>query len=159
MADVTKPAATAPLYLDDLLVGQRFKSGTHLIDAEQIQAFARQFDPQPFHVDAEAAKHSFFQELVASGWHTAAITMRLLVQGGLPIAGGVIGAGCEVSWPRPTRANSLLQVESEIIELRPSRTRPDRGMATIRSETRNQFGEVVQILIAKLVVPRRQRDA
>jgi acyl dehydratase len=159
MADVTKPAATGPLYLDDLLVGQRFKSATHLIDAEQIQAFARQFDPQPFHVDAEAAKSSFFQELVASGWHTAAITMRLLVQGGLPIAGGVIGAGCEVSWPRPTRANSVLQVESEIIELRPSRTRPDRGMATIRSETRNQFGEVVQVLIAKLVVPRRQRDS
>jgi acyl dehydratase len=159
MADVTKPAATGPLCLDDLLVGQRFKSATHLIDAEQIQAFARQFDPQPFHVDAEAAKSSFFQELVASGWHTAAITMRLLVQGGLPIAGGVIGAGCEVSWPRPTRANSVLQVESEIIELRPSRTRPDRGMATIRSETRNQFGEVVQVLIAKLVVPRRQRDS
>src|SRR5437660_12462218 len=132
MADVTKPAATAPLYLDDLLVGQRFKSDTHLIDAEQIQAFARQFDPQPFHVDAEAAKNSFFQELVASGWHTAAITMRLLVQGGLPIAGGVIGAGCEVSWPRPTRSNSVLQVESEIIELRPSPTRPDRGMATVR---------------------------
>lgn len=141
------------LGLDDLHVGQRFVSGTHLIDEEQIKTFARQFDPQPFHLDAAAAKETFFQGLVASGWHTAAITMRLLVDG-LPFAGGIIGAGAEVTWPKPTRPGAILHVESEIIELRPSRSHPDRGVATIRSETHNQFGEVVQVLIAKVVVPK-----
>jgi acyl dehydratase len=139
-----------PLYLDDLQVGQRFTSKTHVVDAAQIKAFAREFDPQPFH-----PKDSLFSGLVASGWHTAAITMRRLVERGLPLAGGVVGAGGELSWPRPTRPGDVLQVESEILEIIPSRSRPDRGVATIRSLTRNQRDEVVQILIAKLIVPRR----
>jgi acyl dehydratase len=143
------------LYLDDLRVGQRFTSGTHRIDEEQIKVFARQFDPQPFHLDSEVAKGSLFEGLVASGWHTAAITMRLLVESGLPLAGGIIGGGGEISWPRPTRPGDLLHVESEIIEVRPSRSRPERGMVTVRNETRNQHGEIVQVLVAKLVVPRR----
>ena len=155
MESSSQAGPTNALYFDDLRVGQQFTSGTHLIDEEQIKAFAKQFDPQPFHLDAEAAKGSLFEGLVASGWHTAAITMRLLVEGGMPIAGGVIGAGAEISWPRPTRPGAVLRVESEIIELRPSRSRPDRGMATIRSETRNQLGEIVQVLVAKLVVLRR----
>ena len=154
MADSHQAIPTKALYLDDLHVGQRFTSGTHLIDEEQIRAFARQFDPQPFHLDAEAAKGTLFEGLVASGWHTAAITMRLLVEG-LPIAGGLIGAGGEISWPKPTRPGAVLRVESEIVELRPSRSRPDRGLATIRSQTRNQLGEIVQVLVAKLVAPRR----
>jgi acyl dehydratase len=145
---------TEPLYFEDLRVGQRFLSGTHLLDEGQIRAYAEQFDPQPFHLDAEAAKETLFGGLVASGWHTASLTMRLLV-GGLPLAGGLVGAGAEIAWPRPTRPGALLQVESEILELRPSRSRPDRGLATLRSETRSQFGEVVQVLVAKLVVPRR----
>jgi acyl dehydratase len=143
------------LTLDDLHVGQRFTSGTHAIDAAQIKAFAGQFDPQPFHLDAEAAKDTLFGGLAASGWHTAAITMRLLVDGGLPLAGGIVGAGGEMNWPRPTRPGDILQVESEVVEITPSRSRPDRGMATVRSETRNQRGDVVQILTAKLIVPRR----
>jgi acyl dehydratase len=142
-------------YLDDLRVGQRFTSAAHAIDEAQIKAFARQYDPQPFHLDDAAAKGSLFGGLVASGWHTAAITMRLLVENGLPIAGGVIGAGGEVNWPRPTRPGDVLTVVSEIAEVKPSRSRPDRGMVTVRSETRNQRGEPVQILIARLVVPRR----
>lgn len=142
-------------YLDDLYVGQQFVSGSHALDAQQIMAFAAQFDPQPFHLDAEAAKHGFFGELVASGWHTVAITMRLLVQGGVPVAGGVIGAGAEVSWPMPTRPGDVLHVETEVVDIKPSRSRPDRGIVTVRSATRNQRGEVVQILTAKLVVPRR----
>jgi acyl dehydratase len=154
MTKQSQPGGKAPLFLDDLRVGQRFTSGTHLIDEGQIKAFAQQFDPQPFHLDAEAAKGTLFQGLVASGWHTAAITMRLLVQSGLPIAGGIIGASAEISWPRPTRPGDVLQVESEIVELRPSRSRPGRGVATVRSETRNQLGEVVQVLVARLVVPR-----
>jgi acyl dehydratase len=156
MTAESDPAGSKQLfYLDDLSVGQRFVSGTHLIDEEQIVAFARQFDPQPFHLSDEAAKLSLFQGLVASGWHTAAVTMRLNVEGGLPIAGGLIGAGGECSWPNPTRPGALLHVESEVLELRPSRSKLDRGIATIRSETRNQNGEIVQVLVAKLVVPRK----
>ena len=155
MANRNPDGGTGPLYLDDLRVGQRFGSGTHRIEEGQIRAFAAQFDPQPFHLDAEAAKGTFFGDLVASGWHTAAITMRLLVASGLPIAGGIIGTGGEITWPNPTRPGDVLQVESEVLELRPSRSRPDRGIATIRSETRNQRGDVVQVLVAKLVVSRR----
>jgi len=147
------------LYFDDLRVGQRFESGTHQIDQKQIQAFAEQFDPQPFHVDAEAAKSTFFGEQVASGWHTAAITMRLLVESGLPFAGGLIGAGGEIAWPNPTRPGDVLQVESEVIELKPSRSRPDRGIVTVRSETKNQRGDIVQVLVSRLVVSRAAQVA
>ncbi len=147
------------LYLDDLHVGQRFVSGTHAIDADQIKAFAREFDPQPFHLDEVAAKDTFFGGLAASGWHVAAVTMKLLVTGGAPIAGGVIGAGGEVAWPNPTRPGDVLQVTSEVTEITPSRSRPNRGMATLKSETRNQKGDVVQVLTAKLVVPRRAASA
>ena len=143
------------LYLEDLHVGQRFSSGTHALDEDQVIAFASQFDPQPFHLDAAAAGAMFFGGLVASGWHTAAITMRLLVLGGVPIARGLIGVGAELSWPRPTRPGDVLRVESEVVEISPSRTRPDRGMVKVRSETRNQRDEVVQVLEARMMVPRR----
>jgi acyl dehydratase len=142
------------LYLDDLQVGQRFTSKTHLVDEAQVKAFARQFDPQPFHLDENAAKDSLFSGLVASGWHTAAMTMRLLVEG-LPLAGGVIGAGVELSWPPPTRPGDVLRVESEVQEIIPSRSRPDRGVVLMRIVTHNQRDEVVQIFVAKLVVQRR----
>jgi len=147
------------LYLDDLQVGQRFVSATHAIDVDQIKAFARQFDPQPFHLDEEAAKDTFFGGLAASGWHVAAVTMKLLVTSGAPIAGGVVGAGGDIAWPNPTRPGDVLQVASEVMEITPSRSRPNRGMATLKSETRNQKGEVVQVLTAKLVVPRRAASA
>jgi acyl dehydratase len=143
------------LYLDDIQVGQRFRSGSHTVSVADIQAFAAQFDPQPFHLDPEAARLSIFGGLAASGWHTAAITMRLLVDGGAPIAGGIIGAGGEINWPMPTRPGDVLIVESEIVEVRPSKTKSDRGMVTIRAETKNQDEHVVQTLLAKLVVPRR----
>jgi acyl dehydratase len=143
------------LYLDDLHVGQRFTSATHAVDAEQITAYARQFDPQPFHLDAEAAKATLFGGLAASGWHTMAMTMRLLVDAGLPLAGGISGAGAEIAWPQPTRPGDVLRVVSEIEEITPSRSRPDRGMVRVRSETRNQRDEVVQVLTSKLIVPRR----
>jgi acyl dehydratase len=148
-------AAGDPLYFDDFHVGQQFRSGTHALDEAQIKAFAAQFDPQPFHLDEEAAAGSLFGGLAASGWHTAAITMRLLVQSGMPVAGGIIGAGGEISWPRPTRPGDVLSVNSEIVEVTPSRSRPNRGMMSMRSETKNQHGEIVQVLVAKLVVPRR----
>ncbi len=158
MSEPVNSAANA-LFLDDLSVGQRFSSGSHTIDDGQIKAFAAQFDPQPFHLDGEAAKATLFGALAASGWHTAAITMKLLVESGLPLRGGIIGSGGEVSWPRPTRPGDTLTVLSEVEEITPSRSRPDRGMIRVRSETRNQHGETVQILIAKLVVPRRATAA
>jgi acyl dehydratase len=158
MAKVNQLGSNELLYFDDLHVGQRFVSGTHQIDEGEITTFAKRFDPQPFHLDSEAAKATLFEGLVASGWHTAAVSMRLLVDG-VPIAGGLIGAGAEITWPKPTRPGAVLQVESEVVELRPSRTRPDRGIATLRSETRNQLGEIVQVFIAKLIVPRRSSTA
>ena len=143
------------LYLEDLSPGDRFTSGEHALDAAQIVEFAQRFDPQPFHLDEEAAKGTFFKGLAASGWHTASITMRLLVQSGLPLADGVIGSGGEIQWPRPTRPGDVLYVESEVLEVTPSRSRPERGMVVVRSETRNQHGEVLQRLTTRLVVSRR----
>jgi acyl dehydratase len=143
------------LYLDDLYVGQRFASATDTIDEAQIKAFAACFDPQPFHIDEKAAEDTLFKGLAASGWHTAAITMRLNVERGLPLAGGIIGAGGELAWPTPTRPGDTLHVESEVLEITPSSSKPDRGIAVVLSRTLNQRGEVLQILKAKLVVPRR----
>jgi acyl dehydratase len=155
MADHPAAPNRAPMYLEDLSVGLRFVTGTHPVTAEAIKAFAREFDPQPFHLDEDAAATTYFQGLAASGWHTAAMTMRLLADGGMPIAGGLIGGSGEIAWPRPTRPGDLLRVESEILAVTPSRSRPDRGTIMLRSETRNQRGEVVQTLTAKLLVPRR----
>ena len=153
MTDIAQ--ANSVLYLEDLRVGQRFSSGTHALDEAQIKSFAHQFDPQPFHLDEGEARNTLFTGLAASGWHTAAITMRLMVDGGAPLAGGIIGAGGEISWPKPTRPGDILHVESEIVDVTPSRSRPDRGMVTVRSETLNQRGDTVQVLTAKLIVPRR----
>jgi acyl dehydratase len=144
------------LFLGDLHVGQRFTSGTHLIDEAQIKTFAIQFDPQPFHLDDAAAKGTLFGGLAASGWHTAAVTMRLLVDGGAPIAGGIIGVQGEVTWPQPTRPGDILTVQSEILEIRPSRSNADRGTVTMRCETLNQRGEIVQRMTATLIVPTRR---
>ena len=143
------------LYLDDLAVGLRFISGTCTIDAADITRFALEFDPQPFHLDEESARHTVFAGLAASGWHTAALTMRLLVEGGAPIAGGIVGVGGELTWLKPVRPGDVLQVHSEVTEIVPSRSRPDRGLVTIRSETRNQRSEAVQVFVGKIVVPRR----
>ena len=142
------------LHLEDLSIGQRFVSRPLPLDADAIKAFASQFDPQPFHLDEQAAEANFFAGLAASGWHTAALTMRLIVES-VPLAGGVIGGAVEVTWPRPTRPGDVLTVESEVVEVKPSRSKPDRGMVMLRSETRNQRREVVQAMTAKLVVPRR----
>ena len=139
---------------DEFYKGQLIDAGSVTIAEEQIIAFAREFDPQWFHLDAEAAKQTFFAGLAASGWHTAAITMRLAVQG-LPIAGGLIGAGGEISWPAPTRPGAVLHVEAEVLEVRPSRSRPDRGMAVVRMETVDREGAVAQVFTVTMVVPRR----
>jgi acyl dehydratase len=146
---------TTALYLEDLRVGQQFTSGSLRVDEAEIKAFAARFDPQPFHLDETAAQASLFRGLAASGWHTAALTMRLLVEGGAPIAGGVIGASGELAWPRPTRPGDVLTAETEVLEVVPSASRPDRGFATLRTTTNNQNGEPVQIFTMKLVVPRR----
>jgi acyl dehydratase len=152
-SDATK---TPGLYLEDFTVGDRFSGGAIAVTAETIKGFAREFDPQPFHMDEAAAKDSFFGGLAASGWHTAAMTMRLLAEFGPRVAGGLIGGGVEIAWPGPTRPGDVLHVECEILAVTPSRSRPERGMVLMRSETKNQYGEVREILTAKLVVPRRK---
>jgi acyl dehydratase len=142
------------LYLEDLAVGQTFRSGEHALDAEQIIAFARQYDPQPFHLNAEAAKNTFFQGLAASGWHTMAITMRLLVES-LPFAHGIIGAGGEISWPRPTRPDHVLHVQSKLLEIKPSRSKPNRAIILVECLTFNQHEELLQELKTRLVAFRK----
>ncbi len=147
------------LYLEDLRVGQRFTSSIYALSEEQIKAFAAEFDPQPFHLDNAAAQNSIFRGLAASGWHTAAITMRLLVTGQMRFAAGTVGLGGEIEWPLPVRPGDSLHVESEITEISPSRTKPDRGVVTVRSVTFNQEGAEVQRLIAKLLVFRRSQKS
>ena len=142
------------LYLEDLRVGQTFTTGSVTVTTEAIKAFARDYDPQPFHLDEAAAQASLFAGLAASGWHTAALSMRLLVDG-LPIAGGLIGVGGETTWPRPTRPGDTLTVHIEVLEITPSRSRPDRGMVRTRNETRNQHGEAVQVSTLGIVAWRR----
>lgn len=155
MSKPPSPGAARALYLEDLSVGDRFMSGEHALDAQQIKRFAEQFDPQPFHVDEEAAEATLFRGLAASGWHTAALTMRLLVDSGIPFADGIIGSGGELLWPQPTRPGDVLHVVSEVMQIVPSRSKPDRAMVEMRCETRNQHGELLQRFSPKLVVTRR----
>ena len=144
------------LFLEDFAPGQTFESARVTMDADAIKAYARQFDPQPFHLDEGAAERTFFKGLAASGWHTMSMTMRLLVDGGLPIAGGIIGAGVdEIRWPRPTRPGDVLRVQSEVLEVRPSKSRPDQGLMKVRTTTFNQNDEPVQVMVSNLVVTRR----
>jgi acyl dehydratase len=148
-----EPAALA---LEDLAAGQVYRSASAVIDQAAITAFAAAWDPQPFHLDATAAAASLFGGLAASGWHTACHSMRLFVDGPLRIRGGLVGAGIELlRWPIPTRPGDVLRVETEILSVRPSASRPDRGLVRIRNVTLNQRGEVAQEMIATLVVPRR----
>jgi len=139
------------LYLEDIHVGQRFASRPHPLDAEQIKKFAAEFDPQPFHLDDAAAATSLFGGLAASGWHTAALTMRLLVES-IPLADGLVGAELELAWPRPTRPGMTLQVFSEVVEIRPSRSKPNMAIVTLRNETRDQDGGVLQVFKVKMPV-------
>ena len=144
-----------PLYLEDLSVGQRFTSGTYVMDAVRIKEFAAEFDPQPFHLDEDAAQASVFNGLAASGWHTAAVAMRLLVESGMRFANGILGLGGEIAWPKPTRPGDILHVESEVAEIRPSRSKPNQGIVTVRSTMLNQNGEAVYLLTVKILVYKR----
>jgi acyl dehydratase len=144
-------------YLEDFALGQTFGSGRLRIDKERIFAFAAEFDPQPFHLDEAAARHSIFGALAASGWHTAAVTMRLLLDSELKPAGGIIGAGLdECRWPRPVRPGDELRIECEVIEVRPSKSRPEQGLIKLRTTTLNQDGETVLMHVLNLVVLRRK---
>ena len=143
-------------YLEDFEPGQIFGSGRLRVDRERIKSFGTEFDPQPFHVDESAARDSFFKGLAASGWHTAAMTMRLLVEGELKPAGGTIGAGIdELRWPRPVRPDDELRVESEILEVRASKSPPDQGLIKVKTTTLNQNGDAVQMFVGNLIVRRR----
>lgn len=144
------------LHLEDLAPGRRFEAGPVEVTREEILRFASAYDPQPFHLDdAAAAAHPIFQGLAASGWHTAALTMRLVVQAMGGLGWGVIGAGGELQWPRPVRPGDRLSLVAEVLEVTPSRTRPDRGFALFRLTTLNQHGEEVQTFTPRVLVPRR----
>ncbi|MBG7622022.1 MaoC family dehydratase [Herbaspirillum sp. AP02] len=145
-----------PKYLEDFQPGQVFRSpATLTVDAEAIKHFATQFDPQPFHLDDAAAQQTFFRGLAASGWHTAALTMRLLVDT-LHIQGGIIGAGFdEFRWPRPTRPGDVLRLEAEVLGIKTSQSRPLQGFLNHRVTTYNQHDEAVLIMTGNLLVPRR----
>ncbi len=147
------------LYLEDLAVGAQFRSGSYTMTEDEIKQFARQYDPQVFHLDDAGARDTLFGGLAASGWHTAAVAMRLLVEGGLPIAGGLIGAGTELRWPRPVRPGDTLTVQTTVLEITPSRSKPDRGIVLCQSDTLNQNGEVVQQSRAKVMVLRKSKTA
>lgn len=147
---------TQPHYLDDLAVGQKFGSGRRTLEPDAIRSFAAEFDPQPFHLDDEAAQATLFRGLAASGWHTAAVTMRLLVDSEFRPAGGVVGAGLEeLRWPRPARPGDELRLEIEVLEVRPSKSRPEQGIVKARVTTLNQDDEALQVYVANLVVQRR----
>jgi acyl dehydratase len=147
-------------FLEDFAVGQVFQTGRMRVEKEAIFAFARQFDPQLYHLDEDAARRSPFQGLAASGWHTAAMTMRLLVDGEFRPAGGILGVGFdELSWPRAVRPGDELHAQSEVLEVRPSKSRPDRGMIRVRTTTFNQNNEAVQVFTGNLLVPRRPNEA
>ena len=143
-------------YLEDFAVGQIYGSDRVRIDGDRIKSFAAEFDPQPFHLDEHAARDSIFRGLAASGWHTAAMTMRLMVDSEFQPAGGILGVGFdELSWPRAVRPGDELHVRSEVLEVRPSKSRPDRGLIRVRNTTVNQNDETVQVFTANLLVPRR----
>jgi acyl dehydratase len=142
------------LYLEDLEVGQSWTSAPHRIDAEQIKAFAAEFDPQHFHLSEEGAAGTLFGSLAASGWHTAAITMRLLVES-VPLADGLIGAELQLAWPKPTRPGMTLRVFSEIVDIKPSRSKPNMAIVTMRNETRDEDGEALQVFEVKMPVFKR----
>jgi acyl dehydratase len=143
------------LYLDDLAVGRKFSTRSVTLTLDGCKAFAAEFDPQPFHLDEAAARNSVFGRLAASGWYTASLSMRLLVEGEMTIAGGLVGLGGDVAWPRPAYPGDTLRVETEVLAIRVSESKPDRGVVTVRNVTLNQRGEPVQIAVVKMMVPRR----
>lgn len=158
MLKVDTPASSG-LFLDDLYVGQRFSSRSHTIDEAQIKAFAAQFDPQPFHLDEATARPTFFKKLVASGWHTTAVTMQLLVKT-LPLSHGIIGSGVdELRWPRPVKPGDTLRVHCEVIDVTPSKLEPSRGTVRMRMTTLNQHDQPVQTMVANLLAFRRSDRA
>ena len=147
-------------YLEDFSEGQTFSSSSLSVDAEQMKTFAAQFDPQPFHMDEDAARTTIFRGLAASGWHTAALTMRLLVDSELKPAGGLVGAGLdELSWPKPVRPGDELHLTIEILAVRPSRSRPTQGIIKVRTTTLNQNNEPVQVFVGNLIVVARSTSA
>jgi acyl dehydratase len=147
---------TLKIYLEDLVVGEVFECGGRTVSREEILAFAREFDPQPFHVDEEAARRSLYGGIIASGWHTASLCMRMVVDG---LTSRVVSLGSPgvdaVRWPRPVRPGDTLRVRAVCLEARPSRSKPDRGLARFRYEVYNQDDALVMSMEGMALVARR----
>jgi acyl dehydratase len=150
-SDPAKPI----LYIEDLHIGQRFHAGPHLMTEERIKSFAAEFDPQPFHLDDAAARNTVFQGLAASGWHTAAVAIKMMVESDMRFSSGLIGFGGELTWPKPTRPGDILRLEAEVLEITPSRSKPQQGVVTVRTVVMNQADEPVYIFTAKILAFRR----
>jgi len=142
-------------YFEEFAAGQKFTSPSHSVDAAAITRFAGEFDPQPFHLDDSAARNSIFAGLAASGWHTAAMTMRLCLASDFQPAGGIIGVGGELNWVKPVRPGDELRVEIEVTETRVSRSRLAQGIVKVQITTLNQQGDTVQTFAPTLFVDRR----
>lgn len=145
------------LHLEDFAPGRVFEGGPVTVSEAEILAFARDYDPQYFHTDPEAAKaHPVFAGHCASGWHTAALTMRMVVHAfGGQLPWGVVGGQGELQWPKPVRPGDTLSLRSEVVEVTPSRSKPDRGVVLFRNTTLNQHGDAVQVFTVKVLVPVR----
>ncbi|PWC33155.1 MaoC family dehydratase [Azospirillum sp. TSO35-2] len=143
-------------YFDDVSVGDRFQGGPLEVSEAEIIAYAERFDPQPFHLDPQAAKDTLFRGLAASGWHTAGMTMRMIVGSNAELAGGYVGMGVDsIAWPKPTRPGDVLRIEMEVLDARRSAKRPDQGVLRVKTTTLDQADEVVQVMVANLLAPAR----
>jgi len=148
------------LYFEDFVVGLRRELGSRSLSAEQMIAFAREYDPQPFHIDADAAAHSPFGSLIASGWQTCAVTMRILCDSFLLDSASMGSPGVdEVRWTKPVRPGDTLTVFSTVIEARASRSKPDRGVVVSSTEVVNQHGEIVMTMRGMTMLATRPAGA
>ena len=155
-----KPGERPQLFFEDLAVGRTYETGSVAVTEDEVTSFAGRYDPQPFHTDAEAAKASVFGGLIASGWMTAALTMRLMVTGEFGFGSGAIGLGVEsLQWPRPVRPGDTLTATVDVLAARTSRSQPAHGIVKMRTTTHNQQGETVQVMVSHVLVPRRGSGA
>ena len=148
--------AAASWYFEDFHEGQDIDLGTRSVTEEEIIVFATQFDPQPFHIDREAAAHSIYGGVIASGWHTCGMMMRMVVDKLMCKASSMGSPGLEgVRWLAPVRAGDTLNVHYQTVKVKASSSKPDRGVVTVDTVGENQRGEIVCEFRRKVLIPKR----